>query len=107
MQTKILIFAILALFLFSCKKDKMPAASNEVWMNNMQFSPSSITISAGTTIKWTNKESVTHTVTSDNSLFDSGDMGNESTFSYTFSNAGTYPYHCKYHADMKASVIVH
>jgi plastocyanin len=95
----------LSLFaLVSCKKDT-PGA-NEVFMDNSAFSPSSKTISAGTTITWTNKESSTHTVTSDNALFESGDMAKGKTFSFTFSNTGTFKYHCKYHAGMTAEIIV-
>ena len=105
MKINMLIFGILALFLFSCKKDQTPP-KNEVWMNNSQFNPSTITVSAGTSIKWTNKESVTHNVISDNGTFASGDLGNGGTFSFTFSTAGTYPYSCSHHLDMKGTVIV-
>lgn len=78
--------------------------ANQVWMQGYAFNPSSITVTAGTTITWTNKDPVSHTVTSDNSLFNSGSIGPNGTFSYTFSTAGTYPYHCSIHTYMIASV---
>ena len=108
MKNKLLFLAIIFGFLISCAKDEPTPTpgQNEVFINNMKFSPSSITVSSGTTITWTNQESITHTVTSDNSVFDSGNLGNGNSFSYTFSTVGTFPYHCKYHSSMTATVIV-
>jgi len=85
--------------------DGSPGA-NEVWIKGMAFGPSTITISAGTTITWTNKDAVTHTVTSDNGLFDSGSITGNSTYSRQFPTAGTYPYHCTPHPTMTATVVV-
>lgn len=98
--------------LASCKKessDENPPPgppSNEVFMNGNKFSPSTITVTAGTTIKWTNKEGVIHTVTSDTDLFDSGNLGVNQTFSFTFNSTGTFPYHCIHHVGMNGTVIV-
>jgi plastocyanin len=80
--------------------------ANEVWIQNMAFSPSPLTIAAGTTVTWTNKMGITHTVTSDAGLFDSGNLNPNGTFSFTFVNAGTYTYHCNIHSSMTATVIV-
>ena len=79
---------------------------NEVWIKGMAFQPSTITISAGTTVTWTNKDAVTHTVTSDNGLFDSGSITGNSTYSRQFPAAGTFTYHCTPHPTMTATVIV-
>src|SRR5579859_3459668 len=75
------------------------------------FSPATITIKVGTTVTWTNTTSVPHTVTSDdNTTFDSGIntpiAANGGTFSFTFTKAGTFAYHCQIHPFMKATVIV-
>jgi plastocyanin len=80
--------------------------ANEVWLKGMAFTPSSITVSVGTTIKWTNKDAVTHNVTSNTGVFSSGDMGNGATFSFQFNTAGTYPYTCTIHPTMTGSVTV-
>jgi plastocyanin len=83
--------------------------TNEVWIKGMAFTPAIITVKAGTTIKWTNKDPATHTVTSDpgdSESFESGSMGNGAIWSYQFNNVGTLPYHCAVHTGMKASVIV-
>jgi plastocyanin len=79
---------------------------NEVFIQGIAFNPSTITIAANTTITWTNKDAISHTVTSDSGLFDSGTIGPNGTFSHTFAAAGSYPYHCKIHTSMTASVTV-
>ena len=79
---------------------------NEVFIQDMAFNPSTITIAAGTAIKWTNKDLDTHTVTSDAGLFESGSITTGTTFSFTFTSVGTYPYHCTPHPTMTATVVV-
>jgi amicyanin len=75
------------------------------------FSPATITVKVGTTVIWTNKTGAPHTVTSDDGkTFDSGIntpiAANGGTFSFTFTKAGTYTYHCQIHPFMTATVIV-
>jgi len=72
----------------------------------MAFDPMTITVNEGTSITWTNKDATAHTVTSDNGLFNSGNIGSNGTYSYTFSTAGSYPYHCSIHPMMTATVVV-
>jgi plastocyanin len=85
---------------------------DEVWMQNTAFNPSSLTISAGTTVTWINKDNMTHTATSGvpgnpNGMFNSGNMNQGATFSYTFNTAGTFDYYCIPHsATMKGKIIV-
>jgi plastocyanin len=98
----------------SCKKDNTSTSSNnnktlsanEVSIKDMAFSPSSLTVSAGTTVKFTNNDGVTHTVTSNTSVFDSGSLSAGNTYSFTFSTAGTYPYYCKIHTSMTGTIVV-
>jgi plastocyanin len=80
--------------------------ANEVWIQGIAFDPSTITIITGTTITWTNKDAIGHSVTSDTGVFDSGIINASGTFSYTFDTAGTFPYHCKVHTTMTTSVVV-
>jgi plastocyanin len=79
---------------------------DEVWIQGMAFDPSTITITTGTTITWTNNDAIGHSVTSDTGIFDSGIINASGTFSYTFDTAGTFTYHCKVHPTMTASVVV-
>jgi plastocyanin len=83
------------------------AASATVMIQNYAFDPLTLTVKVGTTVTWTNGDNVTHTVTSDTGLFDSGDLAQGATFSYTFTTAGTYAYHCTpHHATMSGTIIV-
>ena len=78
----------------------------EVTIQGDAFSPPSINVPRGTTVHWTNKDSTTHTVTSDTGLFDSKNMSQGSNFSHTFSEKGTFSYHCSIHTFMKGTIIV-
>jgi len=80
--------------------------SNAVSIENMTYNPSSLTVSMGTTVTWTNNDNVDHTVTADNGSFDSGNIKAGAKYSHTFSTTGTFAYHCTLHANMKASVVV-
>jgi len=71
------------------------------------FSPANLTVKVGKTVAWVNKDTVTHTVTSDgSSLFDSGFMPTGATFQFAFTTAGTYPYYCTVHPFMKGTIVV-
>lgn len=85
-----------------------PAATDSVTIDNFAFSPADITVKAGATVTWTNKDSVTHTVTETDSLKgpDSGNLASGKTYSFTFTAAGTYHYHCSIHPEMLGTVTV-
>jgi plastocyanin len=79
---------------------------NPVNITGFAFSPATLTIAKGTKVTWTNNDSTTHTVTSDNGIWDSGNLAVGNTFSYTFIRTGTFPYHCKIHTSMTAKIVV-
>ncbi len=71
------------------------------------FSPATLTIHVGDSVTWTNKDSASHTVTSNaGSELNSSTLGKDQSYSHTFNTAGTYAYHCAFHSGMKATVIV-
>jgi len=80
--------------------------ANEVFIKGMAFSPVTLTVITSSAVKWTNKDGVTHTVTSGNAVFDSGNIQANGVYSYTFMNAGTFTYHCSIHPSMKATIVV-
>ena len=91
------------------KKSDAPSSpgTNEVWMQNISFKPSTITVAVNTTIKWTNKDNMDHTATSITAgVFDSGTLGNGGTFSHQFTTTGTFTYLCNFHSGMNGTVIV-
>lgn len=81
-------------------------SSAAISLANFAFSPASITVKAGTKVTWTNKDSTTHTVTSDSGVFNSGNLPPNSSFSFTFSTPGTFSYHCSIHTYMTGTVMV-
>jgi LPXTG-motif cell wall-anchored protein len=72
-------------------------ATSKVEVDDNYFKPQTLTVQAGTTVKWGSEGKHEHTVTADNGAFGSGDLKSGGTFSFTFNKAGTYAYYCKYH----------
>ena len=70
------------------------------------FEPALLEVDAGTTVTWTNTGNAPHTATADDGTFDSGQLENGDTFSHTFDTAGTVAYHCEFHKQMVATVVV-
>ena len=88
----------------------LPAGSADVTIRDFTFSPASVSIKVGATVRWTNQGPSAHTSTSDNGVWDSGQLNPPSggggyggggtaagTFQTTFTKAGTYGYHCTNH----------
>jgi plastocyanin len=75
--------------------------------NGGKYNPASVSIRAGQAVKWTWVDSsASHSVTADDNSFDSTVEGQGSTYNYTFSKAGSYPYHCSVHPLMKGTITV-
>lgn len=83
-----------------------PATPNAVTIQNLAFTPNDLSVKVGQTVTWTNMDSFTHTITSDTGVFNSGNVANGATFSYTFTKAGTFPYHCSIHTSMTGQITV-
>ncbi len=77
-------------------------------MNNKFGDGKQLVVEVGQTVRWTNHDSVPHTVTTTKGpkKFDSGTLEQGDSWSYTFTTAGTYEYYCAVHPDMVASVKV-
>jgi plastocyanin len=87
--------------------DDTPVATDTVKIENFAFSPSVVTIKAGTTVTWTNNDTDPHTVTSMNDgPIKSPTMSHGDTFRYTFAQAGRFEYLCTIHPFMTATVVV-
>ena len=81
-------------------------ATNEVIIQSMAFIPATLTVPVGTTVRWKNKDTMAHTVTSDTGAWDSGNIDINAVFNFPFTAAGTYHYHCTYHPSMTGTIIV-
>ncbi len=79
----------------------------QVLQQDFAFAPANIIVDAGTTVTWTNRDGVGHTVTSDGGgELQSPLLGQTETFNHTFAQPGTYFYHCEPHPNMKGLVTV-
>jgi plastocyanin len=129
---KALFAAIAVALLMSACSSQSPAAqpasaggSKQVTIEGIAFTPQKLTIPAGTTVMWTNKDPVKHTVTSGapgkdaipgvskgtapklTGFFDHAMSPKGSTFSFTFKKPGTYPYFCRIHSSLRGVIVVH
>ena len=106
----ILFVLLSAVFASACYKSNSTysngGTSNTIYMKGSIFSNTNLQVKTGSTITWMNDDNTTHTVTADDTSFDSGDIVVGAKFNMTFNVAGTYAYHCKYHSGMKGTVIV-
>jgi plastocyanin len=107
----------------SGSKPASTAKGTQISLSQLMFMPATTTIKVGTTLTWTNDESISHTVTSGaatgvdksttlrsgekpDGLFDKKLPKKGDSFSYTFKKAGTFPYYCDIHKGMNATVVV-
>ena len=88
-------------------KESTAAKTVTINIANFEFATPVVTINKGDTVKWTQRDSIGHTVTSDNNAWESSPaLKNGETFEHTFTEAGTFTYHCTPHPYMKGKVIV-
>lgn len=96
----------------------------QVSLSGIAFEPEVIEIDAGTSVSWINEDDILHTVTSGagkkqgvpgvsedvpgrhDGMFEQEMDGAGTTFTFTFEEAGTFPYFCAIHAGMTGKVIV-
>ena len=82
--------------------------TEEVKIDNFSFLPTTLTVAAGTTVTWINRDDIPHTVVSsdDPRVFKSKALDTDDKFSFTFTKAGTYSYFCSVHPKMTGKVVV-
>lgn len=80
--------------------------ATEVKIDNFSFGPGTLTVPPGTTVTWTNRDDIPHTVVSTDGVFKSKVLDTDEKFSFTFSKAGAYPYFCSLHPKMTGKVVV-
>jgi plastocyanin len=81
-------------------------SGNGITIDNFSFSPAALTIPAGTTVTWRNRDDIPHTVVQRDQKFKSKALDTDDTFSFTFTDPGTYEYFCSLHPKMVAKIVV-
>lgn len=82
------------------------AGTTEPTIEGSAFHPDQIAAKVGQKVTWTNDDSTNHTVTADDSAFDSSALAQGKSFSFTFDKAGTFKYHCSIHTSMTGTVVI-
>ena len=83
------------------------APAGAVSIDNFTFGPASLTVKAGTTVTWTNKDDIPHGIASSNNAFTrSKALDTDDSYSFTFTTPGTYQYFCYVHPHMVGTIVV-
>jgi plastocyanin len=83
------------------------AAASAVSIDNFTFTPQTLTVKAGTTVTWNNKDDIPHGIASDNNAFRrSKALDTDDKFASTFTTPGTYKYFCYIHPHMTGTIVV-
>ena len=81
--------------------------ASAISIDNFSFTPATLTVKAGTTVTWTNKDDIPHGIASSNNAFKkSGALDTDDGYSFTFNTPGTYQYFCYLHPHMVGSIVV-
>lgn len=107
----LLVMMVVALFSAGSQTAKAnaqqaPAKNAEIKIDNFSFAPGTFTVAVGTTVTWTNRDDIPHTVVSTDGVFKSKVLDTDEKFSYTFTKAGSYPYFCSIHPKMTGTIVV-
>src|SRR5215213_3869759 len=86
--------------------DGEATTGTSIEIKDYAFTPPKLTVSAGTTVTWTNNDAVPHTATASDGTFDSGNLNPGQSFAFTFAKPGDYAYACQYHAGMTGTIVV-
>ena len=100
------LLAALALALAGFAAKPAAAQNSAVSIVDFSFNPATLSVTAGSTVTWTNNGAAPHTATGTGGEFDTGTLQPGQSGSITFSNAGTYSYLCSIHPQMTGSISV-
>lgn len=81
-------------------------AKANVKISMFAFSPGVTTVSAGSSVTWTNNDDDAHSVVADNKAFRSAPLDTGDSYSFTFTTPGVYTYHCGLHPQMVGKIVV-
>src|SRR5690606_25594822 len=74
-----------------------------VEIRNFAYSPETVEINVGDSVRFINRDRVGHTATADDGSFDTGLLGRDEDAVITFDEAGEFPYYCIPHPNMRGT----
>jgi len=105
-----LLIAVLSAAILGSMGGSIAAAAEtdvpKVVVKDFMFTPMSLTVKAGSTVTWVNMDDEPHTVVSNTQLFRSGALDTKETFSFRFTEPGTYHFTCSIHPRMVGTIVV-
>jgi len=90
----------------SIDEDKHLKAATVLNVSDNSYDNTSVTIKAGTAVRWFNNGANKHTATATDLSWGTGTISPGGNFARYFNDAGTYTYFCSYHPEMTATIIV-
>jgi plastocyanin len=90
----------------SASASAAPLATNAVTVQQFQFEPRELTVTAGTEVVWTNEDGFDHSIVDRGDAFRGDPFGASETFTRTYDEPGTYEYFCGIHNSMTGTVVV-
>jgi len=82
------------------------AAAHDITVDNFKFAPATVSVPAGATVAWTNRDDVPHNIVSTEQRFKSPVLDTGETFRHRFDTPGAYPYFCSLHPKMTGRIVV-
>ena len=89
----------------SCPATAAPATT-QVLISQFMFMPMTVTIKAGSSVTWVNKDDEPHPVISDTGVFRSGALDTDMSYTFKFDKPGSYRVLCSIHPQMTAVIVV-
>ena len=80
--------------------------ASAVSIDNFTFNPQTLTVKAGTTVTWTNKDDIPHAIAAVGKEFKSKVLDTDNSYSFTFTTPGSYSYFCSLHPHMTGTIVV-
>ena len=109
-RCRFLVVVAATLALLSCSRGPAAgpprAATHTAEIDWLHFQPEVLTVKAGDSVVWINKDPFPHTVTSSSGGFDSHDIAPGASWTYTAATKGDFSYSCTYHPMMNARLRV-
>ena len=77
-----------------------------VAISDFKYAPATVTVTAGQSVRFVNRDQEAHTITASDGSFDSAGVDTNGTFTYRFTKPGRYTYYCELHPYMKGTIVV-
>ncbi len=109
-RTQIMLTAV-GMAILAAMEASVPSAADSggattIVVKDFMFNPTPLTVKAGATVTWTNRDDEPHNVVSDTGAFKSGGMDTDESFSFKFDKPGTYHFTCSIHPRMVGTIVV-